>query len=253
MGHTTVIQHAIPTAGAPPIKQSLRRIPHVLRLIVNDQLEIMLKTDVIQPSSSPWSSPIVLVKKKGGKHLFCVDYRQLNARTIMDSCPLPRIDETLDSLSGAKYFSTLDLASGYGQVAVNPGDRPKTAFSTARGLYEFKSMPFGLANAPSTFQRLMEAVLAGLQWEHCFTYLDDIIVFSASFSQHLQRLRTGFERLQQAGLKLKPVKCHFARRSVRYLGHVFSSRGVHTDPDKTRAIVEFPIPTNATELNRFLG
>ena len=177
VGHTTAVHHTIPNGDARPVKQPLRRLPHALRPTVDAQLDAMLKADVIQPSCSPWSSPIVLVKKKDGTHRFCVDYRQLNSLTVKDSYPLPRIDETLDSLSGAKLFSTADLASGYWQVPVSPDDRSKTAFSTARGLYEFKSMPFGLANAPSTFQRLMESTLAGLQWEDCLIYLDDIIVF----------------------------------------------------------------------------
>ena len=129
---------------------------------------------------------------------------------------MPRIDETLDSLAGAQFFSTLDLASGYWQVPVHPDDQPKTAFSTSRGLYEFKAMPFGLANAPSTFRRLMEYVLVGLQWQECLIYLDDVIVFAKSFDQYLDRLRSVLRRLEDARLKLKPAKCYFAKESVQY-------------------------------------
>ena len=188
VGRTDRVQHRIKTGDSPPIRQHPRRLPHGLRGVVKDQVQEMLERDIIRPSASPWSSPIVLVKRRDGRFRFCVDYRKLNAVTTKDSYPLPRIDEALDSLSGAKYFSTLDLASGYWQVEVTPEDRPKTAFTSMHGLYEFDVMPFGLTNAPSTFQRLMEAVLAGLSWEECLIYLDDIIVFSSSFKEHMLRL-----------------------------------------------------------------
>ena len=140
-------------------------------------VEEMLQHGVVQPSTSPWASPIVLVKKKDGTTRFCVDYRKLNDVTRKDAYPLPRIDETLDALSGAKVFTTLDLASGYWQVEMSAADREKTAFATRHGLFEFQVMPFGLYNAPGTFQRLMEFVLAGLQWQKCLVYLDDVIVY----------------------------------------------------------------------------
>ena len=140
----------------------------------------MLKDGIIRPSSSPWSSPVVMVKKKDGSWHFCVDYRKVNSVTHKDAYPLPRIDATLDYLAGSTYFTTLDLASGYWQVEVNGQDKQKTAFSTETGHYEFNVMPFGLTNAPATFQRLMECVLTGLTTEQCLIYLDDIIVFSKS-------------------------------------------------------------------------
>ena len=184
----------------------------------------MLQNEIITPSASPWSSPIILVRKKDGSYRFCVHYRALNGITIKDAFPLPRVDETLDSLGGAQYFATLDLASGYWQVESDPSDRPKTAFSTPHGHFEFTVMPFGLRNAPATFQRLMEYVLAGLLWEHCLVYLDDIMVFSETFNEHITRLSGVFDRLFNAGLKLKLKKCCFARSSVQCLGHSVSKR-----------------------------
>lgn len=143
----------------------------------------MLREDVIEPSNSPWAAPIVLVKKRDGTTRFCVDYRKLNSVTKKDAYPLPRIDESLDTLSGAKYFCTLDLASWYWQVVMDEADKQKTAFATHKGLFQFKVLPFGLSNSPATFERLMEAILSGLQWERCLVYLDDIITFGSTFEE----------------------------------------------------------------------
>ena len=140
----------------------------------------MLQNDIIHPTNSPWASPVVLVRKKDGSLRFCVDYRKVNSLTRKDAYPLPRIDDALDTLSGSKLFSTLDMLSGYWQVEMSPADREKTAFCTPDGLFEFKVMPFGLCNAPATFQRLMDTVLAGLQWSSCLVYIDDVIVLSLS-------------------------------------------------------------------------
>ena len=180
----------------------------------------MLAKDVIHRSTSPWASPIVLLKKKDGTTRFCVDYRKLNEVSRKYAYPLPRIDATLDTLVGSRWFSTLDLLSGYWQVEVAERDQPKTAFCTTEGLFEFKVMPFGLCNAPATFQQLMDLVLAGLQWSHCLVYLDDVIVLGKTFIEHLENLRTVFARLREAGLKLKPTKCAFFQPRVQYLGRL---------------------------------
>ena len=152
LGSTSVTSHSIDTGSQPPIKQAARRIPFVLRQKIDELTQQMLDANVIQPSNSPWASPVVLVRKKDGTHCFCVDYRRLNSITKMDVFPLPRIDDTLDMLAGTQYFTTLDLASGYWQVRMEPGLQEKTAFITHSGLYEFNVMPFGLCNAPATFQ-----------------------------------------------------------------------------------------------------
>ena len=172
---------------------------------------------------------------------------------LKDACTLPRIADTLDSMCGARYFSTLDLASGYWQVELHPQDREKSAFATCYGLYEFRVMPFGLCNAPATFQQLMENLLNGLQWRTCLVYLDDIIVYSKTFDEHLDRLREVFDLLGEAGLKLKPKKCQLFRHSVPYLGHVISAEGVKTDPEKTKTVAEWPMPVNVKQLRSFLG
>ena len=156
----------------------------------------MEERGIVQPSSSPWASPVVLVPKKDGSMRFCVDFRRLNSITRKDVYPLPRVDDILDTLGNAQYFTTLDLASGYWQVPLDDDARPKSAFTTHQGLYEFVRMPFGLCNAPATFQRAMQSVLAGLEWRDCFVYIDDILVASATFEEHLQQLEQVFESSQ---------------------------------------------------------
>ena len=181
---------------------------------------------MIESSSSPWASPIVLVKKRDGTHRFCVDYRGLNAVTMPDSFPLPRIDDLLEQLGESKYFSTIDLASGFWQIRMHPLSQPKTAFVVPQGLFEFRVMPFGLTNAPGVFQRLMQRVLSGLNKpdgpRFVSVYLDDILVFSNSLGDHLKHLKTVIEKLVDVGLKLKPAKCHFVRTELEYLGHVIT-------------------------------
>ena len=186
LGRTDLVYHNIPTADAVPIKQPSRRLPVHYQPEVSKLLDGMQQQGVIEPSCSPWASPIVLVREKDGSLRFCVDYRKLNKVTKKDSYPLPRVDDLLDSLADAQWFSTLDLRSGYWQVEVNPADREKTAFSTPHGLFQFKVMPFGLCNAPSTFQRLMGLVLAGFRWEICLAYLDDVVVFGRTWKEHLE-------------------------------------------------------------------
>ncbi|CAK1590660.1 unnamed protein product [Parnassius mnemosyne] len=216
-------------------------------------IEGMVKDGVIEPSSSPWCSPVVLVKKKDGSMRFCVDYRCLNDVTKKDSYPLPRIDDTLDMLTGVKWFSTLDLKSGYWQVEIDPKDKEKTAFSTGKGLWQFKVMPFGLCNAPATFERLMELVLTGLIGDACLVYLDDIIIVGRTFEEHLQNLERVLMKIQSANLKLSPKKCSLFKRQVSFLGYVVSEEGIRTDPEKIAAVKEWPVPKDKTQVRPFLG
>ena len=184
----------------------------------------MQKTGVIIPSSSPWSSPVVLVRKRDGTLRFCVDYRVLNSVTKPNVFPLPRINDLLDQLGKSKYYTTLDLASGYWQIKVHANSQKKTAFVTHQGLFEFRVMPFGVMNVPAVFQRLMQRVLSGLRFVS--VYLDDVIVYSAMLEEHVSHLRIVFERLRTAGLKLKPTKCKFVCDKVEHLGHVITPAGL---------------------------
>ena len=253
LGRTTVAEHEIHTGDAAPIKQRPRRTPISFKGEEEKEIKSMLEKGVIRESSSPWSSPVVLVRKKDGTTRFCVDYRRLNEVTRKDSYPLPRMEDCFDTLTGSKFFSTMDLASGYWQIKMKDADRAKTAFVTRSGLYEFLVMPFGLVGAPSTFERCMETVLRQLQWQTCLVYLDDVIVFSSDFQEHVHRLREVLLRIKSAGLKLKPAKCHFFRKQVAFLGHVVSEDGIATDPEKIQAVVSWPPPTNVTQVRAYLG
>ena len=253
LGCTGLVQHVIDTGDHPPVKQQPYRAPVVYRDKITQMVTDMEKQNVIRPSVSPWASPVVLVPKKNGDLRFCVDYRRLNSVTRKDVYPIPRIDDILDTLGRVNYFTSLDLASGYWQVELEEGSRSKSAFTTHRGLYEFTRMSFGLCNAPATFQRLMQRVLAGLEWDSCFVYLDDILIASSTFEEHLRHLREVFERLRQAHLRLKPKKCLLLREEVPYLGHIVSSAGIKPDPGKIEQVRGYPIPTDATKVRQFLG
>ena len=253
LGRTGVVKHSIVTGDNPPIKQPCRRVPPTKREHVRQLVQDMLKKDVVQPSSSPWASPIVVVQKKDGSYRFCVDYRKINTITRKDAYPLPRIDDTIEALSGSQWFSTLDLLWGYWQVEMSEEDRAKTAFSTHEGLYEFKVMPFGLCNAPATFQRLMDLVLSGIQWSSCLVYIDDIVVVGKTVQNHLDNLQLVLDRIKRAGLRLKPSKCHLFQKEILYLGHRITRDGVATDPGKIDAVRKWAVPRTVQEVQTFLG
>lgn len=253
LGCTTLVEHRIHLTDDVPVRQRYRRLPPTQYEQVRAHIQQLVDAGIARPSSSPYSSPIVIVQKKGGDIRLCVDYRLLNAKTRKDAYPLPRIDESLDALTGAQWFSTLDLVSGYNQVAVAEVDKAKTAFCTPFGLFEFNRMPFGLCNSPSTFQRLMERIFGDQSFQSLLLYLDDIIIFSTSFEQHLKRLELVLSRLQNNHLKLKMAKCHFFQTEVKYLGYVVSASGVATDPDKVKAVAEWKRPTTTKEVRSFLG
>ncbi len=253
LGCTGLLAHDIPLMDDVPVRQRYRRIPPSEYEVVKAHINQLLEARVIRESCSPYASPIVLVKKKDGTLRMCVDYRQLNAKTRKDAFPLPRIEESLDALSGACWFSTMDLANGYNQVPVAEGDRPKTAFCTPFGLFEYNRMPFGLCNAPSTFQRLMQRLFGDQQCQSLLLYLDDIVVFSSSVAQHLMRLEVVLHRLEVEGLKARLGKCSFFQKEVKYLGHVISAEGVSTDPSKVEAVAQWRRPETVKDLRSFLG
>ncbi|KRX34141.1 Retrovirus-related Pol polyprotein from transposon 17.6, partial [Trichinella murrelli] len=253
LGRTTRTEHHINTGDAQPIRLCPRRIPWHFREQMDGLLTDMINKDIIEPSTSPWTAPVVLVKKKDGNVRFCVDFRKLNLVTKKDSYPLPRIDETIDTLAGAEWFSTLDLTSGYWQVPVAKEDREKTAFCTPKGLYQFKVMPFGLCNARATFQRVMDLTLTGLKWKKCLVYLDDIVIFGRTFQEHLNNLAEILQRIRQSGLKLKPAKCRLCAKEIPFLGHIVYRDGVRTNPSKTEKVASWPTPTSTSEVRTFLG
>ena len=253
LGLTDLVTHRIDTGQAAPFRQPLRRFPPAHVQAISEHVDNMLAQDVIEPARSPWASNIVLVRKKDGSFRCCIDYRKLNLVTRKDAYPLPRIDACLDAMASAQWFSTFDLRSSYHQVTVASEDCDKTAFICPRGMYRFRTMPFGLCNAGATFQRLMDIVMTGLHMDICLVYLDDIIVYSNSMETHLNRLVTVLERLRSARLKLKPEKCALFQKSVSFLGHVVSDTGIGTDPQKIKAVVEWPTPTCIRDVRSFLG
>jgi transposase InsO family protein len=253
LGRTDLVVHTIDTGDAPPFRQPLRRHPIAYQAAVDEQLNELLNQGVIEPCRSPYASNLVLVRKKDNSIRCCVDYRQLNGQTRRDAYPLPRTDACLEAMSGAKFFSTLDMRSGYHQVELDVRDADKTAFICHRGQFRFRTMPFGLSNAGATFQRLMDILLSSLTFEMCLVYLDDCIIFSATPEQHLTRLRAVLQRITDCGMKLKASKCVLMQKSVHFLGHVISSEGIGTDPEKTRLVEQWPVPSNLSELRSFLG
>ncbi|UYV76764.1 hypothetical protein LAZ67_14001975 [Cordylochernes scorpioides] len=250
---TDNVKHRIITGDHLPTKQRPYRVAPAERQIIQEEVNKMEEIGIIQPSASPWASPVVLVRKKDGSWRFCVDYRRLNKITKKDVYPLPRIDDTLDCLQGARFYSSMDLQSGYWQIDVEESDREKTAFITPDGLYEFKVMPFGLCNAPATFERMMDGLLKGLRWTICLCYLDDIVVFSDDFEEHLRRLQLVLGCLRKAGLCLNPGKCRFGAKTITVLGHKVSGDGICLDPEKIRAVRDFPRPKSLKEVRSFLG
>ena len=204
----------------------------------------MQRAGIIEPSESPWASPVVMVPKKGGEWRFCVDYRRLNEVTKKDSYPLPRMDECLDLIAGSSWFSSLDLRGGYWQVPLAEEAQPKTAFCTGKGLWQFKVLCFGLCNGPATFECLMERVLAGVTRTECLVFLDDILAHGSSFDAAMAALRKVMERIKGAGLKFHPDKCRLLCRELTFLGHRIGSEGIGTVEEKVHAIREWPTPTD---------
>lgn len=253
VGCTKLVKHHIETPGAEPIRLPPFRKSFVERGELNNITQDLKAKDIIRDSNSPWASPVVLVRKRDGSWRFCVDWRKLNKVTKKDSSPIPRIDDTLDRLSDARYFTKIDLTSGYYQVELDEESKEKTAFVTPDGHYEFNRLGMGLCNAPATFQRLMYKVLGNLMWKHSMAYLDDIVIFSKSFDDHLLHIEQVLQKLREAGLKLKPRKCSIGQQRLQYLGHIVDSQGVRPDPANIEALTNYPVPTNVKKVQQFLG
>ena len=254
LGKTSIIKHKIELTDYTPFKERYRRIPPHMYNEVKDHIQEMLDIGAIKKSFSPWASAVVLVRKKDGKLRFCIDLRRLNCRTVKDSYAIPRIEETLDCLQGAVWFSSLDLKAGYWQVEMDEDSKQFTAFTVGPlGFYECERMPFGLTNAPATFQRLMETCLDDLHLQWCLIYLDDIVIFSKTPEEHLKRIDAVLQQLHKAGLKLKPSKCRLFQEEISYLGHVVSKDGIATDPAKIEVVKNWKVPTTVTEVKSFLG
>ena len=214
----------------------------------------MLDIGAIRKSHSPWASAVVLVWKKDGGLRFCIDLRKLNNQTVKDTSSLPCTDKALDSLQGSQWFSSLNPKSGYWQVKMDEESEPLIAFTVGPlGFYECERMPFGITNAPATFQRLMETHLGDLNLHWCIIYMDDIVIFSKDLASHLKRLEAVFWKLEEAGLKLKPSKCELFCWQLAYLGHVISAQGVATDEGKIKAIKNWPTLTNIMKVQSILG
>jgi exodeoxyribonuclease III len=228
----------IPTDGCAPIAVPHRPTRPNLRPVLRKHIDEMLKYNIIEHSQSPWASAVVMVPKKDGSIRICVDYRLLNKHTIRSQYPMTRIDDALSSLDGAKFFSAADCNMAYHQIPIAPEDRAKTAFRSPSGLYQFKKMAFGLCGAPAAYSAFMNHALGKLNWESCIAYLDDILVFSPTWEQHMKDLDALFMALKKYNIHLKSKKCHFAVDSVAFLGHVVSDEGVKPDPDKVKSILQ---------------
>ncbi|KAM8702319.1 hypothetical protein ACLKA7_004983 [Drosophila subpalustris] len=218
---------------------------------INKQVDELLAKGCIEPSNSPHSAPIVMVKKKTGKWRLCVDFRQLNNK---DAYPLPRVQHILDQLREAHYITSLDLKDGYWQIPMEKASRPLTAFTVpGRGLFQWKVMPFGLHSAPATFQRALDRVIRPEMLPHAFAYLDDIIVIGKTLEEHKNNVKEVFRRLRAANLRINVDKCDFFKKELKYLGHKVTEHGICTDPEKVAAISQLKPPTNVKELRQYLG
>ena len=252
-GHTKAAKHKIvlKDPDTPPFKERFCRIPPPQLDEVCAHLKMMLDAGVIRPSNSPWCNTVVLVRNKDGSLCFCIDFRRLNSLTVKDSHPLPRICETL---AGAAHCTTIDMNSGFWQVLMDDESKQYTAFTLgSMGLYECASMPFGLCNAPPTYQRLMLNCLGELNLTYCLIYLDDVIIFSRTEEEHLERMHVVFNRFQKHGLKLKPSKCEVFKTEINYLAHHMSKRGVLPSKKNLEAIAQCPPPDTYTKVKSFVG
>lgn len=253
LGKTNFSKHKINT-DSMPIKLKPFRQPKHFEDKLEETLENLIKYDVIEKCQSEWNFPLVCIWKKEKKEIrVCVDFRHLNKVTSRPAFPMPNIEDMLDALNGSKYFSTIDLGNAYYQVELDVDSRDKTAFSTKHGQYRFKRMPFGIAAAPATFQELMHRVLGPLNWKEALVYLDDILIFSSTKEEHMERIRKVLQRIRESGLRINPEKCEFMKTEVKFLGHILDKNGIAADPEKVKAIESFKKPNLVKQLRSFLG
>ena len=253
VGRTDLLKHHIETGDSAPIHDRPYRISFAERKAVRALVDEYIDGGLIRESTSPWACPIVLVKKKDGTMRFCCDWRKLNKVTKRDAMPLPLINDMIDRLAKAKYFTKLDFTSGYYQVELDETSIEKSAFVTPDGHFEWLVMGMGLTNAPATFQRLMYKVLGGLLWTTSMAYMDDLVVYSECFDDHIDALDEVFRRIRESKLKIKPPKCSFAKTGIHYLGFIISADGVQCDPAITEKVQAFAKPKSKKDVRSFLG
>ena len=253
IGRASITAHRIELYDYTPIRIKPRRLPEPVVKDVENQCKELNLLDIIEPSKSPWSAPIVPIRKKDGSIRLCVDYRKLNEVTVPDRFPMPNVTDVLAGLKGVKYFTCLDLVRGYYQMGIEPESREITAFSTPHGHWQFKRLPFGLKNAPSAFQREMQEVLKGFSWKNVLVYIDDILIMEESWEKHLQLVDQVLKTLAKHGIKIKPSKCEWVKKEVKFLGHLIGQRGVRKTPQYIVAIRDFQKPTTVRGMREFLG
>lgn len=250
-GKCNIGSHQIKLTSDDPVRQNPYPAPHALRSVIEEETAKMLEMGVIEPSDSPYASPIVIVKKSDGSNRFCIDFRRLNRVTVFDAEPIPNQDEIFSELSGSKYFSKVDLAKGYWQIPLAGDAKEKTAFRSPSGLYQFRVMPFGLVNAPATFSRLMRSLLKGIPQVH--NYLDDILIHTPTWDEHIDVLQEVFTRLREAGLTARPSKCHIGCKRIEFLGHIVREGKIQPMQDKIEKICKAPLPGTKKQMRSFIG
>ena len=252
-GVTPLAKHEIRLIDPTPLKQRYRPRNPAIQEVIDKEVNEIIAEGVIRPFSSPWSSPVLITRRKDGRPRFCIDFRRLNQVSKKDAYTIPQINAILDNLRGARYLSSIDLKNGYWHVPLTEESKLLTAFTVpGRRLFEFNVMPFGLHTAPSTFQRLLDRIITLDMAPQAFAYLDDIIVCTRTFEEHMSMLGKIFDRLYEAKLRPNTDKCHFFRPKLQYLGHLVDEKGLHTDPEKV-AIQNLSPPRNIKEARRFLG
>ena len=249
-GYTNILQHDIKLSTNIPVRKS-RPIPYNMLEVVNKEVDQMLKMNIIEPSTSPYSSPVVIVKKKDGSNRFCIDFRGLNSQTVFDAEPMPDADQIFSKLATNTIFSKLDLSKGYWQVPLTPSSKMLTAFQSPKGLFQFRVMPFGLVTAPATFSRLMRNLLQGM--ENIDNFIDDVLIYSQSFTEHVSVLHELLTRLRSANLTAKPSKCSVGYKQIECLGHIVGNESISPNPDKVEVIQTAIRPGTKKQLRSFLG